>query len=608
MVHGGTTGGTTGSEWPLTRFLIYQNSTEDTALAVNDYGGFSLWQGGPIYAFSNNIGNATGYMPGGLWGNKRPMTLSYPYYIDGGYKILGFNNVIWDRSVDPQDPYGSSTAGYFSVFGFLNHFTNNTLYRHAKGTGGSSGNRTDLVSNVFAGISDKFIDNNRVENPSLVGGGDSGISGIQGVSSLAYGRNIFHGSAQSGELVADSAAFDVPVDIVGPTIAEMAEQMREFPLRWGQLGWKAGELPIVGELAAGALTEKGDAGADFRLTPNSSAIDAGAKYFYPWALARTVGEWQFTENHADPSVVTDYGLFMSEVHFNRFMYNQVPDHSLRLTATTLEDYVPAPSEDWVHGAVAFDGKRSGTVLDADMRADFELELSGYVLNRGQQMYSDFDRSVNKQVWQVPEPDIKLRGQPAFSKGKVAVYPGERRDTLIANTRNLLIECMFRTEPGHGGGFLASKHDGQSGYALSLAPTGEARFTVSAGGEHFTVNTTEPVNDGSWTHVLAEIDRSTGRMTIYHNGKKSGEATASLAPDRSIDSQADFFVGKSSFASNAAFVGAIDFLRVCHSTLEESLTSIEELFAWQYVSGPHLFDMRGQKPMGERRDAGALERK
>jgi len=55
-----------------------------------------------------------------------------------------------------------------------------------------------------------------------------------------------------------------------------------------------------------------------------------------------------------------------------------------------------------------------------------------------------------------------------------------------------------------------------------------------------------------------------------------------------------------------FEGDLDFLRLCHSTLEESLTGIEELFAWQYESGPFLFDMRGTRAAGERRDAGALE--
>ena len=112
-------------------------------------------------------------MPGGIFGSGRPLNLSYPYYIDGGFKIFGFNNIIWGNSIDPDDPYRSMTAGNFSVFGFLNHFTNNTIMRQGRALGGSSGERTDIISNVFAEISMQFLRNNRVENPSLVGGGDT---------------------------------------------------------------------------------------------------------------------------------------------------------------------------------------------------------------------------------------------------------------------------------------------------------------------------------------------------------------------------------------------------------------------------------------------------
>jgi hypothetical protein len=56
---------------------------------------------------------------------------------------------------------------------------------------------------------------------------------------------------------------------------------------------------------------------------------------------------------------------------------------------------------------------------------------------------------------------------------------------------------------------------------------------------------------------------------------------------------------------ATLRGAIDFLRVCRSTLADSRTSIEELYAWQ-TAGPISRDFRGRLPKG-RRDAGAMER-
>jgi hypothetical protein len=52
-------------------------------------------------------------------------------------------------------------------------------------------------------------------------------------------------------------------------------------------------------------------------------------------------------------------------------------------------------------------------------------------------------------------------------------------------------------------------------------------------------------------------------------------------------------------------GAIDFLRICHGTLADARTDIEELYAWQF-DGPFLRDFAGRAPRG-RRDAGALEK-
>ncbi len=51
-------------------------------------------------------------------------------------------------------------------------------------------------------------------------------------------------------------------------------------------------------------------------------------------------------------------------------------------------------------------------------------------------------------------------------------------------------------------------------------------------------------------------------------------------------------------------GAVDFLRVCRSTLAESKTSIGELYAWEF-DGPFLRDFCGNAPVGKR-DAGAIE--
>ena len=72
----------------------------------------------------------------------------------------------------------------------------------------------------------------------------------------------------------------------------------------------------------------------------------------------------------------------------------------------------------------------------------------------------------------------------------------------------------------------------------------------------------------------------------------------VAIDAALSNTADFIVGKD-------FVGAVDFLRVCRSTLAESKTSIDELYAWEF-GGPFLSDFTGRTPAPAKvRDAGRL---
>jgi hypothetical protein len=145
--------------------------------------------------------------------------------------------------------------------------------------------------------------------------------------------------------------------------------------------------------------------------------------------------------------------------------------------------------------------------------------------------------------------------------------------------------------------LASKL-AQSGYELAVGPDGGACLTVQAGGAKASLASTVRLNDGKWHHVIAEVDRSAGKATIYVDGKAAGEGKLdAIAKDATLSNTADFVVGK-------GFAGAVDFLRVCRSTLAESKTTIEELYAWEF-DGPATHDFCGNSPVGSR-DAGAIE--
>ncbi len=601
VVHGGK-GGSTGhvtsknKDRPLIRILVHHNKTEDTALGVNDYGGLALWQGGSTYAWSNNIGNSPGHIPAGFWGVTKPVNLSYPLYLDGAFKQYCFNNIIWGRTTDRSDPYANTTPAYWMVFGFLNHFTNNTVYRQASGMGGSSGNRNDIISNLFADISEAYIKSNRIGDPSLVGGGDdSAASGLRGIPTLAFAHNIFYGKAKAGFLIREKEMQKAGLKkmIEADSIDKLREQMQAFPMRLGTLGESVEKSPIVGAPSDGPINEL-SADIDFHPTPNSPARDAGGIYFMPWSLYGTVGEWNFVENHAEPKVIIDYHWWMSETHYDRQMYEQVPSYDLIANEASLDTYESGPSEDWAKSAMRFDGKRHATTSDASMRGDLKINLG--LLDAA----SRRDVPLPIEPWKVDKPTGK-KGH--YSMKDFMTYPGKLRKTPIIRTENCLVEAIFKTQAGHTGSIIANKFDGSAGYGLGINSAGRAEFFVAGGGPRSAVATNAAVNDGKWHHVLGEIDRKSGRMTIYLDGRQAGETTAKLNAGQSIDCKADFIVGCAK-PGKAQFVGSLDFLRVCRGTLADSHTDISELYEWQ-TNGPFRYDFAGRAPKGKR-DAGALE--
>ncbi|MFW6277236.1 MAG: LamG-like jellyroll fold domain-containing protein [Prolixibacteraceae bacterium] len=592
---GGTDAGAPGFVVPMTRILVHHNKIEHAALGVNDYGGLALWQGGPIYSWSNITGNSVGHLPNGLF-NLGTTNLSYPLYLDGAFKMYNFNNIIWGRKYDTQDPYTSTRAAYFNVFGYMNQFVNNTIVGSGIGFGGTSGNRNDMNGNLMADVTQKFISSNHGGNPSLIGGGDDATSGIDGAGTLAYANNYFHGDAIAGTLVTTKRGAEK--DVEADAIVVMQGQMQNYPLREGSLGADLyNELPIKKSLP---LTESPSTSeADFRLAENSAAIDNGIEYFIPWSLHATVGEWYFNKDNRNPAQILDYHFYMTEAYFERKTYSKLPAFELVLDSATVEDYVMSPSESWTAGAFLFDGKRYAKVSHLRMTDDIRLTINDW--------WNGKANNLPPAPWSYPEPTggYDANENPKFGDDQVMTYPGEYRKTLDMDDSNMLIEAIFRIDSLSTGDntVIAGKHDGSSGYQLYITSTGNAGFKISSEGSDFMITSAEQINDNQWHHVLAEIDRGNGRMSIYIDGTLSSEKTTSVSSDASLSNSADFIVGKDG-NSNTWFYGAVDFLRVCQGTLEDSKTTIEELYEWQ-TKGPVKHDFAGNKPKG-RRDAGAVE--
>ncbi|MDA3963339.1 MAG: LamG domain-containing protein [Planctomycetota bacterium] len=300
---------------------------------------------------------------------------------------------------------------------------------------------------------------------------------------------------------------------------------------------------------------------DFRLTDTSAAIDRGVQVFVPWSLSGQVGEWHFRKHPADPQTVLGYDVYMQKLFGGQrqMLGGAIPGNDLVATGYTLDDYRAGPLEDWVDGALQLDGKRV-------------LRLAQ------QQLVKDmvFEKKKGKEV-------------------EKTTVDGSKRQTVRMDTNNFLIEAVLTVSAD---GVLAGKLGTESGYALVI-DGGRPAVRLIGGGSELRQLATVRVDDGVWHHVLAEIDRVAGRVTVYVDGKDvTGDASGQMpAASVSLDNTADFVVGD-------GFAGALDYLRVARGTLADAQTDIDELMTWQF-NGPQLHDFAGHAPNGQR-DAGALE--
>ena len=543
ITYGGKDSGATNTV-PLTRILVHHNQIDNTMLGCNDYGGLEHFQGGPAYLYDNVIHNCVGNRT--LGGE-----LGYSLYLDGGFKCYCFNNIIAGLVKDGQPDYYNN-CGYFMVFGFLDQLFNNTLFHFNNALDGSSGNRSNILGNVVMDCKNSFIGQNRQGDVSMMGGGDTGAMGRMGIPTMAYGSNVFFGNPKEFGRIAGSGSVGVgaakaPV-LPGKTLEELRDKLQEEKCRVSSLGWHIPKAPLMDPVKH-----------DYRLTPDSGAKERGVKYFVPWALARTVGEWNFFKSAANPQVVLGEGFYMTDEYLGREMYYFIPRNDLTVNACMAQDYVAGPLEDWIEGALTFDGKnRVATLSHAEMTKNMEY--------------------------------------PGKAGSRIT-YDGAKRETLDMAANNFLIEIVFKTNPGQTTGVLAAK-SAQSGYELALGADGVAHLTLQAGAAKAVAVSTVKVNDGKWHHLLAEVNRVAGQAAFYVDGKSAGEGKLEGLPgDAPLSNAADFIVGK-------GLAAAVDFLRVCRSTLAESQTSIEELYTWE-TSGPFLSDFTGRAPAGGKRDAGAM---
>jgi len=156
-------------------------------------------------------------------------------------------------------------------------------------------------------------------------------------------------------------------------------------------------------------------------------------------------------------------------------------------------------------------------------------------------------------------------------------------------KGFTLELFARFRPNARGPFIVSEDPG--GFALSFTGAGALRFAFGAAGVEAAG---EFANDRPF-HLLAEYDGDAKELRLHVDGKLAASAPCAAAPTFETDTV--IVVG-------GALDATYEYLRVTLSSLAQSLTTIHELYTWEF-DGPHLRDFTGKKSTPNR-PAGALD--
>jgi hypothetical protein len=431
---------------------------------------------------------------------------------------------------------------------------NNTAYNFTVGSRRQAphAGRNKYLGNVWQGLSERVF---RHADPAKTqADGNAAHAGPPkdhfAYETNAYAGNVFYDIGQLG---------------VFETSGRWLQTLDDFRAALQNQGSLVSDLGIMDRVAPLRDPSRGD----FRLNAGSAAVDHGGVAFVPWALHGVVAEWNFYPAGNDPTQIVDEHWYAKDYLTDRTEYHARPTYPLTAVNVDRQDYIDGPLENFVTGALRFDpAKKSyATVRHADLSRPFTAKLA--------------TRAQHGQDPQVRE----------------FTFAGDDLKNPAIHTGNFLIEVYFRAD---GDGLIVGKEQ-HTGYALQLRD-GRAVFRVAGeGGVSAELTSQTRLADNRWHHVLAESDRERRVLSIYVDGKLDG--TGPGIGQVSLANDGDLVVGGSSGGEHLS--GAIDFLRIAQGTLADAHTSIEELYAWQF-DGPAGRDMRGVKPQGQGRDAGAIE--
>ena len=551
-----------GQDWqrgfiahPLIRILIHHNKVTNSLLGLQDFGGIASWEIGPSYVYDNISGNAVGYkhvhwrraMTGEWKVGKnwhRRSCYGIGIYLDGQYKGYVFNNIVWGKNNNVNDPIYNACA-FNEAAGFMNVVFNNTFYNCGVGLhkGMFQHNRCYYLGNLMLDIGNYFIrqETTRMDCPTL-----------------AYARNLFEGNPfRFGKLgrsdVEENFFATLPdwrkgIEKRGVMVAETGVRVRSSQVR--------------------------DAAAhDFQLRANSAALDRGAKVFVPWSLYGVVGEWGFYFNRTNPGLIVGENLNVNDEWVTRSMFHDIPRNNLRGRGIDASNYRFGPLENWVKGA---------------------LELNGV------DEYCDIPNSELTKSYTWQDARSKTKGTyPGPGRVTVDMAANNFLIEIVLKTRpglaagGIVSKCAgkgYALEVAPNGGVKMSLHfGGRSGSRTSAARINDGNW------HHVVAEVDRRKPQGINIYVDGKFSNAawSGRMDSTTSLSNRADFVVGRTQRGAFGTVERFFAGQ------------LEFLRISRGVLADAETTIGELFDWEF-NGPFLRDFTGRPKVGRCRDAGAVE--
>jgi hypothetical protein len=298
-----------------------------------------------------------------------------------------------------------------------------------------------------------------------------------------------------------------------------------------------------------------------------------------------VGEWDFAINRNDPEKIMGQNFYMSEEYISRQMYYDIPRNDLEVPGAAAEDYVRGELENWTESALQFDGQERFAVLKHDVAtADYPRTVAiSYDDKNWLKTVSEPGRKPGENARQ-GQKDRWKKANDAWQAAEEKEYPGSKRKTVDMGSNNFLLEIYLKPE-GSQNSAIISKMLGGTGSELRLLE-GQPALMLANGDNKFALRAETGIADGKWHHLLAEVDRQAGIARLYVDGELAAEDDGLFSEDVSLSNTGDFFIGR---GEAGPYKGLVDFTRVSRGTLADAETTLEELYAWQFINGPFLKD-------------------